>query len=172
MLLRARPSSDCDGLEPIRLSNIGFRVNLLVALRCRFFTLITSPICPVKVKLPLPGWWVKRSDDDLRDINDLTQRELHRAYPTFHTDSAKEVGKYVTYVKSKLSEILQPLLIVHSTKDKSVSAENADIIYNEVQSEKKEKLIVDQSGHVMTRDLDREEIFERIYQFFNEILEG
>ena len=133
----------------------------------RVFSLIQSLL----VKLPLPGWWVKRSDDDLRDINDLSQREIHRAYPTFHTDSGKQVGKYVAYVRSKLSEILQPILIIHSTRDKSISVASADTIFDGVGSEKKEKLVVEQSGHVLTRDLDREEIFERIFQFFSEAIE-
>ena len=77
----------------------------------------------------------------------------------------------MVHVRSRLSDIQQPLFITHSTLDKSISVESADILYNGVQSEKKEKLIVNKSGHVLTRDLDREEIFERIFQFFNKVLE-
>lgn len=108
---------------------------------------IFTPIQKLIIKLPFIGFWVKRSDDDIRDINDVDQRKVHNAYLTFHTDSAKEVGKLVQNVRMNLNKINQPILIVHSLLDKSVPSRNADIIFDGVSSEIKNKLIVENSGH-------------------------
>ena len=109
---------------------------------------------------------VKRSDDDIRDINDTAQRKTHNAYPTFHTDSAKEVGKLVQNVRINLGKVNQPILIVHSLKDKTVPAKNADIIFDGVSPKVKNKVIIENSGHVLTRDVDRSIIFENIITHF------
>ncbi|MCY3413840.1 MAG: alpha/beta fold hydrolase [Candidatus Heimdallarchaeota archaeon] len=114
--------------------------------------------------LPI-GWWVKRTDDDIRDINDPDQRKIHRAYLTFHTDSVKQLQKLVSNVRNNLNKITQPLLIVHSTQDKSIPVSNAEKIYISINSDLKEKYIVQQSGHVLTRDLDRDKIFSKILDF-------
>jgi carboxylesterase len=65
-----------------------------------------------------------------------------------------------------LDKINQPILIVHSLKDKSVPSRNADIIFDGVSSEIKNILIVKNSGHVVTRDVDRSLIFEEIITHF------
>ena len=127
---------------------------------------IFNPLQKLLIKLPFVGFWVKRSDDDIRDINDNTQREHHQAYLTFHTDSAKEVDKLVQNVRLNLAKITQPIIVVHSLKDKMVTPDNANIIFSNVSSEIKSKLIVENSGHVLTRDIDRSLIFEEIITHF------
>ncbi len=114
--------------------------------------------------LPI-GWWISRTDDDIRDINDPEQRSLHRAYETFHTDSVKELQKLVKYTKRNLQRITQPILVVHSTKDKSIPLKNAEYIHRMVSSDQKGIMIVERSRHVLTRDLDRNEIFSKINDF-------
>ena len=118
----------------------------------------------ILTKLPI-GWWVNRTDDDIRDINDPEQRSIHRAYETFHTDSVKELQKLVTYTKRNLKRITQPILIVHSSRDKSVPLKNAEYIHRMVSSNWKEMMIVEKSGHVLTRDFDRKRIFLKINDF-------
>lgn len=117
------------------------------------------------------SFWVKRSETDLRDIRDVSQRSHHRAYSTFHTDSARQLDSFAQYVRARLADIRQPLLVVHSTEDRSIPFSNAHTIYDAVSSERKEQLLVHNSGHVLTRDYDREEIFSRIASFFKSVLQ-
>lgn len=120
-------------------------------------------------RLPLPGWWVKRSETDLRDINDDKEKIKHKAYTTFHTDSVKELHKLIKNMSSNLAKITQPILIIHSKKDFLIPVKNSDKIFKRVGSTIKEKFIVNNSGHVLTRDLDRVIIFDKINQFIKSI---
>ncbi|MHA2170870.1 MAG: alpha/beta hydrolase [Candidatus Kariarchaeaceae archaeon] len=125
----------------------------------------------IATKLPI-GFWVKRTETDLRDIYDKEAAKDHRAYETFHSDSAKQVHYLVSHVRKNLSRITQPILIVHSSRDNSVPLKNAFEIYEKVNSKIKEKLIVDNSGHVVTRDLDKEIIFGKSFEFINTIIKS
>jgi carboxylesterase len=123
----------------------------------------------IATKLPI-GFWVKRTEEDLRDIYDKEAAADHRAYETFHSDSAKQVHYLVSHVRKNLSKIKSPILIVHSRKDNSIPLKNAFEIYNNVNSYIKETLIVNNSGHVLTRDLDKEIIFDKSFDFISTII--
>jgi carboxylesterase len=120
-------------------------------------------------KLSFINFWVKRSEQDIRDIYDKEAAKHHRAYDTFHTSTVRELNKLVTTVRNNLSKVIQPCLVIHSSKDRSVSLKNADEILANISSKKKDKMVVNNSGHVLTRDFDREEIFTRIYSFISDI---
>lgn len=123
----------------------------------------------ILLKLPI-GKWVKRSEDDIKGILDEEGREEHRAYDSMHTDSVKELQKLVNDVKGNLGKITQPLLVVHSTKDELVDVKNADFIIENVSSEIKNRMIVENSGHVLTRDFDKELIFNEIHEFISSLI--
>ncbi|MHA2403264.1 MAG: alpha/beta hydrolase, partial [Candidatus Kariarchaeaceae archaeon] len=78
----------------------------------------------IATKLPI-GFWVKRTESDLRDIYDKEAAKEHRAYETFHSDSAKQVHYLISHVRKNLTEITQPILIVHSKKDNSIPIKTA-----------------------------------------------
>ncbi len=114
----------------------------------------------------LPGFWVKNSDD----IMDSDAMEIHRSYPRFHTDSAKQVNALAVDVRKDLSSIAIPALIVHGLHDNSVSPTNATAIFNEISSEMKELLWAENSAHVLTRDYDKQMIVDAALKFVNNAL--
>ncbi len=118
------------------------------------------------------GWWMGRSETDMRDILDKQNASTHRAYTRFHTDSAKELHKLVTNVRKNLYKINQPLLMFHSIKDQVLPIKNVEVIYNNVSSKVKEKVILENSGHVLTRDYDRDYIFKTIDKFIQSLVKN
>ena len=123
------------------------------------------------LKLPI-GFWIKRTERDIRDINDPKARSTHHAYLKLHTNSVKQLDAFVKHVKKRLPLIQQPLLIIHSTKDNVLKPSNAEYIYQHVSSTKKDLLFVHKSGHVLTKDYDKEFIFQKIHEFFLEVIQS
>jgi esterase/lipase len=65
-----------------------------------------------------------------------------------------------------LSEIRVPVLLIHSKNDNYVPHENLERIYESlVNAPVKEKAYVTESGHVLTRDAERQRAFELARDF-------
>lgn len=71
-------------------------------------------------------------------------------------------------VSADLVKLKKPLLIVQSTNDHTVVAESATFIYDHVGSEKKELFWLKESGHLVTLDVEREKVFEKIVNFLKQ----
>lgn len=97
------------------------------------------------------------------DIADTTMREI--AYDRLPTSAAHEVLRFVKRARLGLTSIRCPILVVHSRNDHTVHPSNATLIYESVSSEDKELVWLAHSYHVITLDLDKQEVFERTYEF-------
>ena len=79
--------------------------------------------------------------------------------------------KTILEVKNLIDSILlykisEPILILQSDNDETVSPQSALFIFNTVQSEKKEIILLNNSTH--SRLNNKEEIFKDIYNFIKE----
>ena len=90
-------------------------------------------------------------------------------YPKYHFSSARTLFQLANFVKARLSEITAPIHLFHSVKDTMVHDKNADDIASGVSSKIVKLIKVEKSGHVLTRDLDREFIMEKSLEFVMEI---
>jgi len=114
-------------------------------------------------KLPFINFWINKTEEDARDILHPLD-EQHRSYMRHHTKSVRQLNAFVTNVRDSLDKIHQPLLIIQGSYDHVVPPESADKILDKVNSELKERLIVEGS-HVLTREEQRDEWFEIAYEF-------
>lgn len=89
----------------------------------------------------------------------------HYSYPVIPLSTVYELYKASKMIKKNLAKITQPILIIHSKGDKSVSIENAKAIYNGVSSTEKKILLLEKSGHVVTKDVEKEKVFEAVADF-------
>lgn len=90
--------------------------------------------------------------------------ELHKSYEHFPMPCLMSLNNTgLPQVRAGLPKIKCPMLIVHSHSDEMLTMSNAELIYNNISSEKKEFLKLDKSGHVVTLDVEREIIFEKVY---------
>ena len=100
------------------------------------------------------------------DIADPEGKEL--AYDRLPTSAAHEMLKFIRRAKVGLPSISCPLLVMHGRNDHTVSPANAPYIYDTVASKDKELVWLERSFHVVTLDLDRDEVFDRTYRFIKE----
>ncbi len=68
-------------------------------------------------------------------------------------------------VKNNLIKISEPILIVQSDWDNRAAPSSANYIYSHVSSSNKEILWLNNSGHVITMDYDKQIVFVRITEF-------
>lgn len=67
---------------------------------------------------------------------------------------------------SKLSNIQTPVHILRGLRDDEYYCKSADLIYNSVNSRIKSVKSFINSGHILTLDQEREQVFEEVYRFF------
>ena len=114
--------------------------------------------------------YIKKGKSDWQDRN---AAEAHFSYDKYPTNGVLELNKLLTVMRQSLPSINVPALLMHSKKDLGVLPENMDRIYNELGSEEslKQKIWLENSGHVITRDLDKEIVFQSISKFINMVLD-
>ncbi|KUO77526.1 MAG: hypothetical protein APF77_13840 [Clostridia bacterium BRH_c25] len=95
-----------------------------------------------------------------KDINIIS-------YDRSSIKSIRNLFKLIRYVKVNLKYIEKPVLIVQSYGDRTVSPLSANIIYNSIGSRDKSIIYLHNSGHVVTCDNEKEQVFEEVYSFIN-----
>lgn len=112
------------------------------------------PYAPKSREAPGSGWL------------DQEARKVHVSYERTPVVSVGELNKLITEMKSALPEVRVPVLLIHSENDRFVDPRSIDFIYKGLtKAPEKSKLIVKNSGHVVTRDAARREVFEATAEF-------
>ena len=94
----------------------------------------------------------------------------HISYPQNPMRSVVELKLLLNEMQAALSEVRKPVLLIHSKDDPYVLPENMEKIYaGLVNASDKTKLYVTGSGHVVTRDAARGQVFKAVGDFINRI---
>jgi len=75
-----------------------------------------------------------------------------QGYTVYPTRAAFQFYKLTRIVKRSLSKIISPTVIFQGRFDKTIDAENNDYIYDHINSQIKQKIWLESSGHVMLLD--------------------
>ena len=67
-----------------------------------------------------------------------------------------------------MKKITAPCIILQSKIEHTVEPRSAQYIYDNISSEKKKLVWFEKSGHILTLDVEREEVFKEISKFFEE----
>ena len=90
-------------------------------------------------------------------------------YQVWPLSAVNEMRKLTNQVKKSLPDVKCPALIIHSTVDMLSIPENISLVYDNISSEIKEKLIVKQASHnLFVPNPDQELIFQKVTSFFNQ----
>lgn len=108
-------------------------------------------------KIPKPGG---------SDIGDKEQRERNPSLGYTPIPAVYELSDLIDDVRGRLGEITQPLYMCHGGKDHTVPPENLDYIARRVASRHLEVERFPRSQHVITLDVDREEVARSATRFF------
>jgi carboxylesterase len=81
----------------------------------------------------------------------------------------KALQSLISDVRNHVDMIYAPTFVVQARHDKMINTDSANIIYNEVESVKKEIKWYEESGHVITLDKERDQLHEDIYAFLEKL---
>ena len=94
----------------------------------------------------------------------------HVSYPMNPVRSIGELNKLLGEMRAELPKINVPVLLIHSRDDKYVAPESMEHIYADlVNASDKKKLYITGSGHVVTRDAARRQVFEAAAGFIQRV---
>jgi len=90
-------------------------------------------------------------------------------YSVWPLSAVNEMRKLTNQVKKEISSVKCPALVIHSTVDMLSPSENIALVYDNISSELKEKLIVNQANHnLFITNPDQELIFQKITSYFDQ----
>jgi carboxylesterase len=164
----------CDQIVIMGLS-MGGVLSLTIASR-----LPVSGVVAMSTPFAMPSDWrlrfirffslfVKRVNKGEPDWLDPEAAADHVDYPYYPTPSVAELRDLVDEMRAGLSQISAPALIIHSRTDTSVPPENAENLYAALNIADKSLVWVERSGHVITRDIGRQIVFEAASAFVQKV---
>jgi carboxylesterase len=167
-------NSHCDRIVIMGLS-MGGMLSLIFASRFPI-----SGVVAMSTPYAMPADWrlrfirffslfIKRVAKGESDWVDPTAEETHFDYPYYPTSSVAELRDLIAVLQSALPHITVPTLVIHSENDGGVEPQNAEKIFQALGSSNKTLEWVQRSGHVITRDAERQRVFELAAAFVKEV---
>ncbi len=105
--------------------------------------------------------WISSIDPELAKYN--------QEYEGFYTESAHELYKIVKLAKGNLHNVKTPTLTIISKKDELVELKGGDYIMNNINSDIKKLIVLEDAVHVSTLSNERHIIQAKIEQFIDNI---
>jgi carboxylesterase len=94
----------------------------------------------------------------------------HISYPKNPVRSAAELKELLIEMQAALPKVSVPVLLIHSKDDMYVLPGNMEKVYaGLVHAREKTKLYIAGSGHVVTRDAARQQVFELVSEFIQRV---
>jgi carboxylesterase len=95
----------------------------------------------------------------------------HISYPQNPVRSIGQLNRLLAEMRAALPEVRVPVLLIHSRDDTYVLPENLELLDGAlVKASDKTKLYITGSGHVVTRDAAREQVFRSTAEFIQRVV--
>ena len=78
-----------------------------------------------------------------------------------------ELVRLSKVVRKNLNKFSIPILLIHSKEDDLTSVKSAEVVYNNISSTDKEKIILKDSYHMVLYDNEKEFVFNKALEFFD-----
>ena len=91
------------------------------------------------------------------------------SYPKYPLSSLEQLLLLLNDTKNKLDKVKAPILLIHSTRDHTVTYENMEFICNHISSNIKKKITLENSYHVLSTDKEKDLIFQSVDKFLTEL---
>lgn len=107
--------------------------------------------------------------------NDLTDKSAIRYVKTYERlplVCVLGLLDLMNNVKGAIPKVTVPALIMHGKKDKTLSIKNAHLIYSAIASSDKKLVLLENSGHAITVDSDKDKVFKETWEFITRLTRG
>lgn len=121
---------------------------------------------PLRVAAPLVGRLLKSFPGVGNDICEPDQDE--RCYDRLPLKAVPHVLRFVARVRGLLPSLAVPVLTIHGRQDHTAPPEGSELIIEKAATKDKELVWLERSYHVITMDYERQEVFERTFNFIKE----
>lgn len=120
---------------------------------------------------PLSLFWRRLTKGD-SDWHDPSGQQLHYSYPAYPVPAVAELVDLLADMRRSLSQIQAPVLLMQSKQDGSmaVPADAMPSIAQALARTEVETHWLENSGHVITLDAEREQVFQTVSQFIDRIV--
>ena len=168
---------DCTERQVVMGLSMGGILSLLAAARypvdavVSFSTPSDLPYDPRIKYLRWLYWLMPRQPKGKPDWHNSEAIKDHIDYPYYPTRSVLELQKLILAMRAELSSIKVPILFAQSHGDHTIPPESMDYLFEHVSSQVKSRLWVENSGHVIIREPEREKVFTAAKQFVNKVLD-
>jgi esterase/lipase len=115
-------------------------------------------------------WIMPRVPKGESDWTDPIPESDHIDYPYYPTKSIIELQSLITQMQIALPKIDIPTLLMHSRKDGSVSPDQMEKIFTQLGTRDKEMSWIEEGGHVIVRDIERERVFQTAENFIRRVV--
>ncbi|MCI0513078.1 hypothetical protein L0128_07705, partial [candidate division KSB1 bacterium] len=92
------------------------------------------------------------------DVHDPEMKARLKHYPVYPLPAILEFQKIIRHTFDDLNEITAPLCVMQSWQDHTILPVNAELILNAVRSNHKEPHWFQNSYHLLTVDVDKDEV--------------
>lgn len=119
-----------------------------------------QPYLPKSSDPPGTGWFDKQAWEE------------HISYPQNPLRAIGELKKLLEVMRAALPQVTAPTLLIYSKDDIYLplgSEASLDYIHDHLGAARKEKLLISGSGHVLTRDAQRETVFNAAAEFIHSL---
>lgn len=89
-------------------------------------------------------------------------------FRSFNLPTVRSALELIEQVKSELSAIQSPTLVLQSHLDSVVDPAGAESYYRELGSDQKQMIWLEKSDHLVTLDVEREQVYQAACQFLGE----
>jgi carboxylesterase len=135
---------------------------------------------PYRIPYDYPAWMIKllskfipyqpkSKEEPGATWFDKNAYAQHVSYPQNPVRSGAELKLLLEEMRTALPEVKVPVLLLHSKNDTYVLPENMEQIYAEIGTSDKTKVYITGSGHVVTRDAARDQVFEAASAFIRRV---
>ena len=102
------------------------------------------------------------------DIHDAAARRVHPRTPLMPLSAAVNLYQLSASVRPRLDKVSQPTLIIHGGQDHTCPLKNVDFLMAHLGSNDKRSVILENSFHVISVDIDKERVAEEAIGFVSQ----
>lgn len=99
------------------------------------------------------------------DIRNVALKNEVPTYSKYPVRSVDQFLQLLRYTRSELNKITAPALLLHSRHDRTIHFSNLQYIYDHIASRQKQMVVLQDSYHVISIDIEKEIVFEKIHSF-------
>ena len=136
---------------------------------------MSTPIkLPDDPRLPYLRWLsrlvptVQKGPPDWRD-SEASRDHVH--YPVYPSRSIAELNELLAELRATLPKVTAPVLLIHSTNDGGIDPAHSQAIFDQLGSQDKRLILLDNSGHVITREPERLRVYQEAASFIRRVSE-